>query len=432
MKKCSLSFVFITLLITNQIHASAQIQSPANFGRHSVTDEFLNENLKASHGSILAKEIRRSHQDKRNLASRAWSIFFNKFLLDLPADWELPYVPSTYTEEDWNLFTRGGQGVQIERREEFDDEESYEDSFDEEAHNEKMNALMAKLEELTRTARQHSQEIGELLQENNRINQENLELVQRAQQVAQEMQDQEGPELVVEEVRVEEQVQQPVEQVHVVEQVQQAVEQVQERAIQTVGPIGWRYYLNLCTNFIYYNPAKCFLMGFTMMFASIWIYYHMPDVSRMRQTPPPLLTRIAIGTKEAVKSVPNIITSTPVKVAGGVGTVVTTVRNAISYGSGALLGFTKSGGWFNLWNPNIPNSGTSFKLHEAAAKALHKWYSKSAMKGAVDVIYEGGKLIFRSWEGKTIEFTCLEFAKVEGKSALDAFVDIGTWSQRSY
>lgn len=178
---------------------------------------------------------------------------------------------------------------------------------------------------------------------------------------------------------------------------------------------GWRYYWS----FIQDNPVKCIMASVAMIVAGVLVYRNMPDVSRCRGEIPSLPARIITGVKETVAS-------TPARVATGVGTVVTSVRKVISYGIGARLGFTESSQWFNLWNPDIPNSGTSFKLHDMAAKQLHHWYKNSAMKGAIDVIYENGKIIFKQWQGKTIEFTLGDF------SSKDAFNTIANWSNMRY
>ena len=84
-----------------------------NFKNENLKMFFKNNEIHSSDklpdgifGHALAKDIRRSHAEKLDLASYAWALFFYRYLIQLPADWELPFVSSYSEPEDNNLQVR--------------------------------------------------------------------------------------------------------------------------------------------------------------------------------------------------------------------------------------------------------------------------------------------------------------------------------------
>jgi hypothetical protein len=238
MKNISLYIFVLTLAATTtHIHASAQFQSTLKFARHSPADEFQ-RNLKPSFkngethlshnlpnsvvGRALAKDIRRSHEEKLDLAALSWEIFYSRFLINLPADWELSFV-SSYSESEM-------------REVYFSDFSEGEDSFDDEEENRRLKEsdeegkrLFARMDELIQKIKR---DLG-------------ADFSDRKPEGADEP--------------------------HVVKDTQ--VQQIPSE-IEAQNPIGLRRY---CLNFVRNNPGKCFILATTIAAVGILIYWHMPS-----------------------------------------------------------------------------------------------------------------------------------------------------------
>ena len=173
-------------------------------------------------GHALAKDIRRSHEEKLDLAALSWEIFYRKFLINLPTDWELPFV-SSYSESEM-------------REMYFSDFSDKEDSFDYEEENRRLkesdeegNKLLARLDEL-------------------------IEKIKRDQGEGFFSKEPEG-----------------TDEPPVVEDTQ--MQQI-PRGIEAQGPTNWRRY---CLNFVQNNPGKCFIIATAISAAVILIYWNMPS-----------------------------------------------------------------------------------------------------------------------------------------------------------